>query len=113
MVDERPQASCENWISSDSVKNRIILIIGFSGLLLWFVVKEITTLNFNEYEVGSVIIKPVFLIAAISFTVSILIGILAFYKIKGQKIKSQKIKGQKIKNHYGDDQSKWLMNTVK
>ena len=102
MVNERPQASCKNWRSSGSIKDRITLIIGFSGLLLWFVLKAITKLNFDEYEAGSIIIKPVFLIAAFSFTVSILIGMLTYYKMKSP-----------YGNTYSNDQSKWMMNAVK
>lgn len=82
MITERSQTSYKNGASSDSIKNKITLIIGFSGLLLWLAVKAITTINFNEYDTGSIIIKPVFLLAAFSFTISIFTGTLTYYKTK-------------------------------
>jgi hypothetical protein len=68
--------------SSYSIKDRITQIIGFSALLLWLVVYAFKTINFNEYDDGSFIIKATFFLAAFSFTVSILLGIRTYYKTK-------------------------------
>lgn len=73
--------------SSCSVKDQIILIIGFSALLLWLIVYAIKTINFYEYEDGSLfgigsLIKALFFLAAFFFTGSILLGMGTYYKIK-------------------------------
>lgn len=98
MITERSQTSSKKGKSPDSIKDKITLIIGLSGLLLWLVVKAITTINFNEYDTGSMIIKPVFLVASFSFTVSILIGMLTYYKTKSADL---------------SDPSKGVMSAVK
>lgn len=83
--------------SSYSVKDRIIQIIGFSALLLWLVVYAVKTINFYEYEDGS-LIKATLFLAAFFFTVSILLGIWSYYKIKLA---------------YSNDPSTGIMNAVK
>ena len=89
--------------SSYSVKDRIIQIIGFSALLLWLVVYAIKAINFNEYENGALIndgslIKAILFLAAFCFTVSILLGMWTYYKIK---------------RAYSNDPSTGIMNAVK
>jgi cobalamin synthase len=66
---------------SYSIEDRIIQIIGSSALLLWLVVYVIKTINYNEYEDGS-LIKAILFLAAFSFTVSILLGTWTYYKMK-------------------------------
>lgn len=83
--------------SSYSTKERIIQIIGFSALLLWLVVYVIKTINFSEDENGS-LIKAILFLAAFCFTVSILLGMWAYYKIK---------------RAYSNDPSTGIINTVK
>lgn len=66
---------------SYSIKDRIIQVIGSSALLLWLVVYVIKTINYNEYEDGS-LIKTILFLAAFSFTVSTLLGTWTYYKMK-------------------------------
>jgi len=73
--------------SSCSIKDKIILIIGFSALLLWLIVYAIKVINFYEYEDGSLfdigsLIKALFFLAAFFLTGSILLGTWTYYKIK-------------------------------
>lgn len=89
--------------SSYSIKDRIIQIIGFSALLLWLIVYAIKTVNFNEYEDGSLfdegsLIIAILFLAAFSFTVSILLGTWTYFKIK---------------HAYSNDPSTGVMNAVK
>jgi hypothetical protein len=89
--------------SSFSTKDRIIPIIGFSALLLWFVVYVVKAINFNQYENGALIndgslIKSILFLAAFCFTVSILLGTWTYYKIK---------------RAYSNDPSTEIMNAVK
>ena len=83
--------------SSYSTKDRIIQIIGFSALLLWLVVYTIKAINFNRIRNGS-LIKAILFLAAFCFTVSILLGMWAYYKIK---------------RAYSNDPSTGIINTVK
>jgi hypothetical protein len=85
------------------MKDRIVQIIGFSALLLWLVVYTIKAINFNQYENGALIndgslIKAILFLAAFCFTVSILLGTRAYYKIK---------------RAYSNDPSTGIMNAVK
>jgi hypothetical protein len=82
--------------SSFTTKDRIIQIIVLPALLLWLTVYAIQTININEYEDD--LIKLILYLAAFSFMVSILLGIQAYYKIKGS---------------YSNDQSKWITSAVK
>ena len=89
--------------SSYSTKDKIIQIIGFSALLLWLVVYTIKAINFNQYENGALIndgslIKAILFLAAFCFTVSILLGMWAYYKIK---------------RAYSNDPSTGIINTAK
>ncbi len=73
--------------SSFSIKDGIIQIIGFSALLLWTIVYKIQIINFNEYEIGSLInvgslIKAILFLASLFFMLSILLGAWTYYKIK-------------------------------
>ena len=102
MVIESSQTSNKNRMFSDSIKDRIILIIGFSGLLLWLVVYTIKIINFNEYENGALInggsfIKAALYLSLFSFTVSILLGTWIHYKLKC---------------NYSDNMSKWVSKVV-
>jgi len=83
--------------SSCFIRDRMIQIIGLSALLLWFVVYAIQTINFNEYESGS-LIKVILFLAAFCFTVSILLGMWTKYKIK---------------RAYSNDPSTGIMNSFK
>ncbi len=85
-----------------STKDRIIQIIGFSALLLWLLVYAIRTINFNEYENGTLIddgslIKAILFLAAFSFTVSILLGTWTYYKIT---------------RAYSNDTSNWITKVI-
>jgi hypothetical protein len=82
---------------SYSIKDRIIQIIGFSALLLWFVVYAINTINFIEYE-DCLLIKALLFLAAFFFTGSILLGMWTYYKIK---------------HAYSNDPSTGITNAVK
>jgi len=73
--------------SSFFINNNIVQIIVFSSLLLWLVVYAIKAINFNEYADGSLydlgsLIKAILSLAALCFTVSILLGAWTYYKIK-------------------------------
>ncbi|WP_011308628.1 hypothetical protein [Methanosarcina barkeri] len=83
--------------SSCFIKDRMIQVIGFAALLLWFVVYAIQTIDFNEYESGS-LIKVILFLAAFCFTVSILLGTWTHYKIK---------------RVYSNDPSTGIMNAFK
>lgn len=89
--------------SSFSIKDQIILIIGLSTLLLWLIVYAIKTINFYEYEDGTLfdigsLIKALFFLAAFFFTGSILLGMWTYYKIK---------------RSYCNDPSRGIMKAVK
>jgi len=89
--------------SSFSTKDRIIQIIVLSALLLWLIVYAIQTINFNEYADGSLLdisslIKAILSLAAFCFTVSILLGMWTYYKIK---------------RAYSNDSSTGIVNAVK
>ncbi|KKH49240.1 hypothetical protein [Methanosarcina sp. 1.H.A.2.2] len=89
--------------SSCSIKDRIIQIIGFSALLLWLAVYAIQTINFNEYEDGSLLnddslIKALLFLAMFSFALSILLGTWIYYKIK---------------RAYSKDPSNWIIKLIK
>lgn len=89
--------------TSCSITERIIQIIGFSALLLWLAVYAIQTINFNEYEDGSLLndgslIKALLFLAIFSFSLSILIGTWIYYKIK---------------RAYSNDPSKWISKLIK
>lgn len=88
--------------SSHSIKDRIIQIIGFSGLLLWLIVYVIRTINFNEYENDALIndgslIKAILFLDVFSFMVSILLGTWIYYKLK---------------RAYSNEISKWIIKVV-
>ncbi|WP_292381161.1 hypothetical protein [Methanosarcina sp. UBA289] len=89
--------------SSFSTKDRIIQIIGFSALLLWLVVYTAQAINFNQYEDGYLLndgslIKALLFLATFSFTMSILLGMWTYYKIK---------------RVYANDPSNWAIKLVK
>jgi hypothetical protein len=84
--------------STCSIKDRVIQIIGFSALLLWLIVYVIKTIDFNKYANGALIddsslIKAILFIAAFFFTVSVLLGMWAYYRTK---------------RAYSNDSSKWM-----
>ncbi|MCQ1535472.1 hypothetical protein FTO70_07185 [Methanosarcina sp. KYL-1] len=85
------------------MKDKIILIIWFSALLLWLIVYAIKVINFYEYEDGTLfdigsLIKALLFLAAFFFMGSIILGIWAHYKIK---------------RAYCNDTSRGIMNAVK
>ncbi len=89
--------------SSFSTKDRVIQIIGFSALLLWLVVYMAQAINFSQYEDGYLLndgslIKALLVLAAFSFTMSILLGMWTYYKIK---------------RVYSKDSSNWAIKLVK